>query len=180
LKSVVLLWTGLLMIPPALAQVSASSKLEEMTFCAASHPDSGAMLAAPSFRIRLDTVGEPWSSTTLSSASFRVEAGFSTAYPPPGEVRDLVFTGGTGLGWAPERSVGAYDLYRGWLDDLPALGYGTCEQPGLPEDWTSDLDAPPPGAGFFYLVTAVNRLGEKGTKGFDSQGRERGNDDPCP
>ena len=36
------------------------------------------------------------------------------------------------------------------------------------------------GACLFYLVTARNRLGEEGTKGYRSPGIERPNDAPCP
>jgi hypothetical protein len=45
---------------------------------------------------------------------------------------------------------------------------------------TTDPDVPSVTTGYFYLVTADNRLDEEGTKGFRSNGTERGNPAPCP
>ena len=43
------------------------------------------------------------------------------------------------------------------------------------------LAAPvPAGNGYFYLVTARNRLWEEGTKGSSSAGAQRANPAPCP
>jgi hypothetical protein len=48
-------------------------------------------------------------------------------------------------------------------------------------DAAAILDAvPDPGQGFFYLVTARNRLAEEGTKGSTSAGVPRSNAFPCP
>lgn len=47
------------------------------------------------------------------------------------------------------------------------------------EQWSDPL-APSAGTGFFYLVTARNRLDEEGPKGFQSLGVEEPNPDPCP
>jgi len=46
---------------------------------------------------------------------------------------------------------------------------------GLPADSVTDTDSDPlpVSGGFFYLVTAENRLAEEGTKGFTAEGAER-------
>ena len=82
--------------------------------------------------------------------------------------------------WNPERSVGVYNLYRDLLGNLSGLGYGDCEQSDLPGTTATDTDRPPAAGGFFYLITAENRLREEGTKGFDSSGSGRPNPSPCP
>jgi len=82
------------------------------------------------------------------------------------------------LVWDPERSIGTYNLYRGVLDS-PA-GYGDCEQQDLESETTEDSSQPPTGAGYFYLITASNRLDDEGTLGWDSVDAERPNSDPCP
>jgi hypothetical protein len=43
----------------------------------------------------------------------------------------------------------------------------------------TDPASPPPDSIYFYLVTAENRLGEEGTKGYSSSGVERHGSD-CP
>jgi hypothetical protein len=64
---------------------------------------------------------------------------------------------------------------------ISALAYGQCEQQDLTDATATDTDTPSaPREGFFYLVTANNRLGEEGTKGWDSADVERPNPVPCP
>ena len=109
-----------------------------------------------------------------------MDAGLVPAYPPPREVTGLVFLDDDTLHWDPEPSVGVYNLYRDTLPALPEGGYGSCDQQGLTTTGATDV-APPPGVGdgYFYLVTAENRLAEEGTKGFDTGAVERqGN--ACP
>ncbi len=67
-----------------LAQQSASFKLEEHTFNAGGNPDQGAILTSASFRISLDAIGDAVAATGLTSASFQLDTGFLTGYPPPG------------------------------------------------------------------------------------------------
>ena len=74
----------------------------------------------------------------------------------------------------PKRVLGRTGL------EVAALGYGACEQYGLTGNSATDNAAVPAGDGYFYLVTAENRLDEEGTKGFDSAQVERTNDAPCP
>jgi hypothetical protein len=75
--------------------------------------------------------------------------------------------------------VGTYNLYRDLMSNLVGLGFGDCQQQDLPTSTTTDDDALAVGDGFFYLVTAENKLAEEGTKGSQSNGSEReGN--ACP
>jgi hypothetical protein len=82
--------------------------------------------------------------------------------------------------WDPERSVGAYEVYRDALTTLPGGGFGTCFASGLTSEAATEAATPVAGQGWFYLVTARNRLGEEGTKGFQTSGAERPNPAPCP
>jgi len=165
---------------PLHAQQSASFKLDEGVLNAAGHPEQGSTPSSPGFEVTLDAVGDAVAGASLSSPSFRVDGGFAASYPPPGEVHGLRFDDAVTLGWDSERSVGTYNLYRGALAGLPA-DYGACEQFGIATSSTTDTGTPTPGGtGFFYLITARNRLREDGTKGFDSNGQERPTPAACP
>ena len=176
---VALLLAGLATLP-AMAQSSAGYRLEEHVFNAGGHPDNGTVMSSASFSIKLDAIGEGVVGTALGSASYRMDSGFGGAYPPPGEVQGLWFADHDHLHWDPEKSVGAYNLYRGPMSDLPGLGYGDCTDAGLTDTTATDSAWPSTSDGWFYLVTAENRLGEEGTKGSDSGGIGRANPSPCP
>jgi hypothetical protein len=165
---------------PAVAQTSASYRLEEHVFNAGGHPDDGPSPGSASFQISLDAIGEGLTGHSSSSASYQLVGGFGPVYPPPGEVTGLVFLDDTTLAWDPERSAGVYNLYRDGLGELPGLGYGFCEQSGLTGASAIDGEAPTAGDGYFYLVTVENRVAEEGTKGDDGDGVERGSMDACP
>ena len=164
---------ALLVCSAALAQQSASFDLEEHAFNAGGHPVQGVSPGSSSFTISIGSLGQGPATRTASSASFEVAGGFVSAYPPPGEVHGLDFANKSTLTWSAERSVGVYNLYRDGFVDLAGLGYGQCKQPGLADATATDADALLSGSGFFYLVTAVNRLAEEGTKGADSVGSTR-------
>ena len=84
----------------------------------------------------------------------------------------------TTLVWDPERSVGTYNLYRDLLSVLPG-SFGECLQSSITGETATELDTPPTGQGWFYLITAKNRLGEEGT-GTERSGAQRPNSSPCP
>lgn len=161
---------ALVVAVPAGAQESPSYKLAEHAFNAGGHPADGAAPASTGYGMTLDAVGDALVGPDASSASYRMSASLTAGYPPPGEVRGLRFSDRQTLVWEPERSVGVYNLYRDQLSGLSGLGYGLCEQPGLTTATTTDSDPAPSGDGFFYLVTATNRLGEEGAKGLDREG----------
>ena len=164
----------LLSTPLLFAQQSASFRLDEHVVNLGGRPDDGVTASSASFRMSLDSLGEAAVRMGLSSSSFRMDGSFGSAYPPPGEVLGLRFSDTTTLVWDPEKSVGVYDVYRDALAALSGGGYGTCWQQDLVGTTTTDPDVPGSGGGYFYLVTAENRLGEEGTKGSDSGGGPRG------
>jgi hypothetical protein len=158
---------------PALAQQSASHRLEEHAFNAGGHPAAGIGPTSASHRLTLGSLGESIAPWTLLGASTGLAGGFVAAYPPPGEVTDLVFPDKTTLVWNPEPSAGGYNLYRASLDTLDDLTYGACAQQGVASATTTDTTPVAAGNGVFFLVTVENRLGEEGTKGFRAGGVER-------
>lgn len=171
---------ALLLTTAAAAQQSTNFKLEEQAFNSGGNPEGGVVLSSTSFRITLDAIGESVAERGLGSASFGLDSGFVARYRPPGEVYELRFTDAVTLRWHAERSVGWYNLYRDLMSNVSTLGYGDCEQYDLTTETTTDTDTVPVDDGYFYLVTAENRLGEEGTKGFDSNDVERLNLLPCP
>lgn len=184
-------FAGLFVGCAALAQSSTSFQLEQPTLNQGGHPLDGVVMGSTTHMISLDSIGEGVTAASMASASFRMDAGLVMAYGPPGEIAASCGTGGpcltlergvpagsAQLNWPAEPNVGTYDLYRDMIGNLPGLGFGTCNQPGLTSETTSDTTMPG-SSGFFYLVTAANRLGEQGTKGFRSNLAERlGN--TCP
>ena len=160
---------------PALAQQSANFKLTEHVFNGGGHPSDGLVLASTGYRVTLDALGEGVVQGGMTSTSFHMDTSFTVAYPPPGNVIDLRFTDAETITWSAERSGGLYDLYRDDTRD----GYGNCEQQDLGATTATDTSIPAESGGFFYLVTAKNRLLEEGTKGSRSDGTERlGGTDP--
>lgn len=164
---------------PALAQQSASYKLQESVLNAGGHPAQGTVLSSASFKIKLDSIGEGLAGIALGSASYHADGGFVGAYPPPGEVTGDYFRTKTMLAWNPEKSVGVYNVYRNTIATLPGA-FGTCLGGSVPDASYTDATVPSAGTGYFYLVTAENRLGEEGTKGYQSSGVQRTNTAACP
>lgn len=163
-----------------LAQQSASYKLEETIFNAGGLPEQGTVLTSSSYRIHLQGVGEVVMGAKVAGAHFQMEGGLVGSHSPAGEVTNLtVGSDQKTLIWSPEGSVGTYNVYRDLVGSLPGT-YGACLQSGLTANSEVDPAVPAVGQAFFYLVTARNRIGEEGTKGYDSAGRARGNPAPCP
>jgi len=163
---------AVLVVTPLAAQQSASYELTDHTFNAGGHPEGGTVLTSASYRISLDSIGEGMVGTGMGSPSYSMDGSFGACYPPPGEVHGLMFADDQTMVWDPERSVGFYNLYRDALDNVS--GGGTCLQQDLTEATATDTDPVPVGDGFFYLVTAKNRLDEEGSRGFGRTG------DVCP
>jgi hypothetical protein len=161
------------------AQTSASYKLVEFTFNGGGRPTNGSIASSASYRIKLDAIGDALAATGLASASQHMDGGFVSNYPPPGEVRNGRWASKSTLSWDPEASVGTYEVYRDVLSSLPG-SFGACFQSPLLTETATDAASPVAGTAWFYLVTARNRLGEEGTKGFRSSGVERPNASPCP
>lgn len=162
----------------AMAQTSASYRMTEHVFNNGGRPMDGTIPASPNLKITLDAIGDSLNHPTLSSSNYHMDGGFVGGYPPPGETKGLRFIGPVTMQWDPEKSVGVYNLYRGDISALSGLAYGSCEQYGITGQTANDTDPPTPA--FFYLVTAENRLGEEGTKGYDSGSSQRPNPAACP
>ncbi len=163
------------------AQSSTSFKLVESALNSGGTPVSatGSSLSSLNFQITLSSLGEGLIGPSLSSASFRVDSGFSQGLLPATETNGLIFAAKDTLVWDVNLSAGSYNLYRGLHSNLAGLGFGQCEQQGLTGSGTTDADPVPLGDAYFYLVTVENRLGEEGTKGSQSDGTKRlGN--ACP
>jgi hypothetical protein len=163
-----------------LAQQSPSFQLEEHTFNAGGHPTGGTALSSTSFWLTLGALGQGVAAPGLASASFAMDGGFIATYPPPGEVESLRFADETTLAWDGERSVGDYGLYQGLITEPFDPDYGICQPPGIDGQTTTVAATPGLGETLFVLVTARNRLGEEGSKGFKTDGQERDNPVACP
>ena len=158
---------------PVPGQSSAGYTVESGTFNAAGRPGEQTAPASASYRITMDSLGEGVIRTGLESASYRQSAGVTASCRPPGEIRRLNFQDKVTLDWDGEKSAGTYQLYRDDLTTLSSGGTGSCYRDGLVESrWTEGVD-PDPSAGWFYLVTVSNRLGEEGPRGLASDGEER-------
>jgi hypothetical protein len=157
----------------AFTQESASYRLNEHVLNAGGQPAAGSAAASASYTITFGSVGEGLAAVAPSSASFQLAGGFVAPYPPPGEVAGVILPASTTVTWGAEASAGTYNVYRDALTTLPALGYGVCDQQGLTTTSAAAGPNPPARAGYFYLVTVENRLGEEGTKGFRTGPVER-------
>ena len=164
---------------PAAAQSGSLFRITESTFNNGGDPAAGMFASSSLFRITLDAVGDGLGQPAAGSL-FRIDSGFVSFYPPPGEVAGLVFTDDRTLVWLPDRSIGRYQVYRDPVTTLGAGGTGACFATGLALETATDLATPPSGTAWFYLVTARNTLGEEGTKGYRSDGSERPNPAACP
>lgn len=164
----------------ARAQQSAGYDMRERLLNAGGHPAAGATMASAGFRVTLDAIGGLTAMPAIASATFQLNGGFVSGYPPPSEVTNVRFgPDGVSLGWDLDPAAGTYQVYRDALAALQGGGTGVCSQPNLAAPQTTDPQVPASG-GWFYLVTSRNRLGEEGTKGFASSGVERLNTLPCP
>ena len=164
---------------PARGQSSASYKLNEQSVNAGGDPRNGIALVAPSYRVTFDSIGAPLAGVGCTSASYRIEAGFPAALAPPGEVEGLEFVSSTMLAWSPERSAQSYAIYRSTVDALD-VSTGDCFASYVTGEGAIDSSAPSAGSAYFYLVTSRNRLGEEGTKGYQSNGTVRTAAPACP
>ena len=168
----------LLAITDARAQSSASYSLEELSLNSGGSPDNGVILSSTSFRITLGTLGESLTHVRLVGTTLIQEGGFASLNPPPEEVTNLRFNDETTFTWDPQ-PVAEYEVYRGTLSSFPGT-FGLCFANAVAGESTTDATMPPSGGGYFYLVTARNRLLEESPKGYGSDGSLEGNPAPCP
>lgn len=172
---------ALLSLPgAALAQTSADYRLREHAINAGGRPADAVVSISPSFRLSLDSIGEPLARRGLSGPSFRLDGGFTPAYGPPGEVAGVqILSDGQTLTWSPEPTSMTYNLYSGTLSTLPGT-FGSCAQSQVAATTLVEASMPPPGSGLFFIITGENRLGEEGIKGRSTGDSLRSNPAPCP
>ena len=176
------LWSILCIVAnlaPARAQQSAGYTLEQPVINQGGAPDSGAQPSSLSYSLSQVSIGDSLAPQRLSGGIYSADVGFGATFAPPGETEDLRFTGFATLAWDPEPAAHYYRLYRDDLANLGAGAFGSCLQTRIDALVTVDSDVPANGAGFTYLVVAVNRLDEAGPLGADSDGVRR-DEGPCP
>lgn len=167
---------ALLAALPALGQSSVSYTISDRTMNAGGHPADGAVISSGGpvgYRVTLDAIGDTVVVRGLQGGPYVMDASFAGCYPPPGEVSGMWFNDDDNMEWHAEKSAGVYNVYRDLVSSLSGLGYGQCFDPGVTATTDSDTGMPAAGEGWFYLITAENRLGEEGTKGWRSGGAER-------
>jgi hypothetical protein len=91
---------------------------------------------------------------------------------PPGEVAAVRMNDPTTLVWDATVGADAYNVYRGLVSWLAWAEPPRCHGEGIPATGFQTVEAPSPGEGFFYLVTAESAEGE-GTPGTGSDALER-------
>lgn len=179
MKTFVALLVVLASVAVTAAQSSSSYRLSESTFNLGGRPQAGQVASSSSYTVTLDSIGEAVAASGLASSSFHMDGGFLNTYPPPGEVLNLNLDTPTHLLWSAQSAAGEYNVYRGTITALPG-DYGVCLETGIATTEATDALVPPLGGAYFYVVTASNRLGEEGTKGYNGAGAERPNASPCP
>ena len=162
------------------AQSSPSYRVTGQVLNAGGRPEQAIVSASPAYRLGVESIGAEFSGLAQSALSYRLAGGLALLAVPPGEVTGLEFLSDeVTLRWAAEPRSTAYNVYRGALATPPG-GFGACVHARVEETFVLETQDPPPGAGFFYLVTGENLLREEGTKGYASSGTERANPAPCP
>ena len=104
---------------------------------------------------------------------------FFQGYLPPGEVQGLRWLSGSHLAWDADPASVTYNVYRDGLAGLPGT-HGECLADEVGGTAYAEATNPAPGAGFFYLVTAENRLNEESSRGVQSDGNPRSELNACP
>jgi hypothetical protein len=101
-----------------------------------------------------------------------------------GALPALGFANPSTLQWPALEGVRRFNLYRGTLEGLRSGGrYGTClshDDPGPVGTGFLDTERPPPGDGFFYLKSVIDRSGAERGLGTDSAGVPRSVPVSCP
>ena len=100
--------------------------------------------------------------------------------PDDGLITGVRFRGLTTLVWDKETGAASYNVYRGDLGHRALVPLASCFAHGLVTAFTSDLDLPLRGEGFFYLVTRKDGVGVESSPGYASDGTERTINNHCP
>ena len=128
----------------------------------------------------LEAIGDTVGFAEPTSPSYGVTPGFVSAFGPASEVLALTFDDATTISWGGQPNATGYNIYSHDLGSLSGTDNGGCLESTVAGNSYLAVGTPAAAEGFFYLVTAINRLAEEGTPGSDSQGTERGNAGACP
>ncbi|ANM31024.1 hypothetical protein ABI59_17780 [Acidobacteria bacterium Mor1] len=82
------------------------------------------------------------------------------------------------LSWTAATGADLYGVSRGALSTISFGGYGPCFAAGISGTSIDDIEVPPPGAGFFYLIQGQSSSCGVGSLGNSSDDGERVNGDP--
>jgi hypothetical protein len=84
------------------------------------------------------------------------------------------------IAWTAVPQTQFSNLYRGMgTEEAPFAFNHVCYEPMSVDTVSSDMETPPPGGYFYYVVSARNTCGE-GPLGSSSDGQLRPNPSPCP
>jgi hypothetical protein len=86
--------------------------------------------------------------------------------------------GGIRLSWPAQGGADVYSVTRGLLSSLDLQSYGACLVNGVPGTTFDDVESPPAGEGFTYLVEGQNYDCGMGDLGWASEELKRSNLDP--
>ena len=100
----------------------------------------------------------------------------NTVIPDP--IDTVVFVSDHRFVWDPVPGAASYHVYRDDLGSLDYNNFGQCLAPGLLAPLFDDLEVPPLGGGYFYLVSAVT-AGAEGPLGYSANCLKRPNFNPC-
>ncbi len=152
-----------------LAQESTSFKIKSAVLNAGGRPLDGTASSSASFMVRPDAIGDPvvTHAAVSEGGSFRLNAGFVQAFPPPGEVRNLEFIDPVTMTWDADPLAMHYHAYRaGPMGTATAVTpVGHCLQADVIGPTTMETAIPPPNLAFFYTINAVNCTGIEGHEG---------------
>jgi len=167
---------GLFLGGLAPAQESASYRLKPYTLNVGGVPfDLTTLHISTSYRVRPSALGEAMAGAGLTSTSFALAAGIGLLCRPAGEVTNLSFlSDGVTLTWDLDPTMEHYHLYRDVVPNF-APSFGACQQFNIVGPSATDTATPGVTQAYYYLVTAVDCLGQEGPKG-----EGRGNLFECP
>jgi hypothetical protein len=118
--------------------------------------------------------------TTALPAVLVMQGGVTLPTCTPPEVGPtLVWLDGQMLSWSASDVATSHNLYRGSIDGVAWAFNHVCLAASLASPDATDVDVPPTGQAFYYLVSSRNACGES-SLGVTSSGQQQPNSSPCP
>jgi len=110
----------------------------------------------------------------MVAASVALLIGIGTvAAAPPGEVTGVLVGTTSQITWTPVAGANEYNVYRGMISWLARGDGAECHGDEIAGTTFTSAPNPPPGDGFFYLVTGESNVDGEGTAGTGSTGAPR-------